>query len=174
LDGLAVGKNIKNSGFTLIELIIVIVILGILAVVAAPKFIDISSDAKVAVLNSLSGQFKSTIALVQAKARVKGLRPFATNPGGVQSDYIIDFGFGSVEINWRNLCPESQGEGGDQLEMLDFLEISDDFETRVDNQYTLIGYIVPSSGTPTTQGCYLIYNSFGSPNCTVELVTVDC
>lgn len=164
----------KNNGFTLIELIIVIVILGILAVVAAPKFIDISSDAKVAVLNSLSGQFKSTINLVQAKARVKGLRTSATNPGGVQSDYIVDFGFGSVEIDFRNLCPESQGEGGDQLEMLDFLEISEDFETRVNNQYTLVGYIVPSSGTPTNEGCYLIYDSFGEPNCTVEIVTVDC
>lgn len=168
------GKKNKNNGFTLIELIIVIVILGILAVVAAPKFIDISSDAKIAVLNSLSGQFKSTISLVQAKARVKGLRPLVTNPGGVQTDYVVDFGFGSVEIDFRNLCPESQGEGGDQLEMLDFLEISDDFETRVNNQYTLIGYIVPSSGTPTTEGCYLIYDSFGSPNCTVEVVTVDC
>ncbi|GAC21091.1 prepilin-type N-terminal cleavage/methylation domain-containing protein [Paraglaciecola arctica] len=167
------SKN-KNKGFTLIELIIVIVILGILAVVAAPKFIDISSDAKIAVLNSLSGQFKSTITLVQMKARVKGLKTAATNPNGIQTDYIVDFGFGSVEIDWRNLCPESQGEGGDKLDMLDFLDISDDFETRVDNQYTLIGYQIPSSGTPTTEGCYLIYDSFGFPNCTVEIVTVDC
>jgi len=169
-----VNKKNKNTGFTLIELIIVIVILGVLAAVAAPKFLDISSDAKIAVLNSLSGQFKSTINLVQAKARVKGLRAVATNPGSIQTDYIVDFGFGSVEIDWRNLCPESEGEGGDQLEMLDFLDISDDFETRVNNQYTLIGYKIPSSGTPTTEGCYLIYDSFGSPNCTVEIVTVDC
>jgi MSHA pilin protein MshA len=164
----------KNNGFTLIELIIVIVILGILAVVAAPKFIDISSDAKIAALTSLSGQFKSTTNLVQMKARIKGLKSAADNPGGGQSDYVVDFGFGSVEIDWRNLCPESQGESGDQLEMLDFLDISDDFETRVNNQYTLIGYKVPSSGTPTNEGCYLIYDSFGEPNCTVEIVTVDC
>ena len=38
-------KNSKQSGFTLIELIIVIVILGTLAMVAAPKFVDIGTDA---------------------------------------------------------------------------------------------------------------------------------
>jgi MSHA pilin protein MshA len=168
------GPYNKQNGFTLIELIIVIVILGILSVVAAPRFIDLSSDAKIAVLNSLSGQFKSTVNLVQMKARTKGLKPVENNSGVLQAAYLVDFGFGSVEIDYRNLCPESIGESGDQLEMLDFLEISDDFETRVNNQHTLIGYTVPSSGTPTTEGCYLIYDSFGTPNCTVEVVTVDC
>jgi MSHA pilin protein MshA len=57
--------------------------------------------------------------------------------------------------------------------MLDTLDVSDDFQTRVDNQYTLIGY-PPSLGTSTTEGYYLIYDSFGSPNCTVEIVTVGC
>lgn len=167
--------NTKTSGFTLIELILIIVILGVLATVAAPRFINLSSDAKIAVLNSLKGQFKSTINLVQIKARVKGLKTVLTNPGGtIQTNYIVDFGYGSVEVDWRNLCPESIGEGADRLNMLDFLDISDDFQTRVDNQYTLIGYTIPSSGTSKTEGCYLIYDSFGSPNCTVEIVTIDC
>lgn len=43
----------KSNGFTLIELIVVIVILGILAVSAAPKFIDLQSDARAAVVNGL-------------------------------------------------------------------------------------------------------------------------
>ena len=37
--------NTKQAGFTLIELVIVIVLLGILAAVAVPKFVDLSSDA---------------------------------------------------------------------------------------------------------------------------------
>ncbi|WP_416307148.1 prepilin-type N-terminal cleavage/methylation domain-containing protein [Neptunicella sp. SCSIO 80796] len=76
----------SNAGFTLIELIIVIVILGILAVTAAPKFIDISEDATAAVTKSQYAGFKTAINLVYAKSLM--------NPGStltVGSDtYSID------------------------------------------------------------------------------------
>jgi MSHA pilin protein MshA len=65
--------SISNKGFTLIELIIVIVILGIMAVTAAPRFIDISSDANIAKLKALEGTIKSGANLVRAKAIVQGL-----------------------------------------------------------------------------------------------------
>ena len=167
-------KN-KHDGFTLIELIIVIVILGVLAIVAAPKFINLSTDAKVAVLTSVGSEFKSTINLAKIKARINGLSASAENPGGsVQTGFIVDFGFGSVELDWRNLCPESMGEAADQLSMLDFLNISGDFQTKVNNQYTFIGYELPSAQIPTPEGCYVSYDSFGSPDCTVEVISADC
>lgn len=59
-------------GFTLIELVIVIVILGILAVIAAPKFMNIQSDARKADLQQLAATLKSTIATVNAKAMIEG------------------------------------------------------------------------------------------------------
>ena len=67
------GDFMKNqSGFTLIELIIVIVILGILAVTAAPKFIDISSDAHRATMKQLEGSLKEAIKLVYMKSVIEG------------------------------------------------------------------------------------------------------
>lgn len=60
----------KIKGFTLIELIIVIVILGVLAVTAAPKFLDVNSDARTASLNGLEGALESTSDLAHLACRM--------------------------------------------------------------------------------------------------------
>lgn len=62
----------KTKGFTLIELIIVIIILGILAVTAAPKFIDIQSDARESVMQGVVGSLQSANTLAHAKALIEG------------------------------------------------------------------------------------------------------
>jgi len=54
--------NMKQAGFTLIELVMVIVILGILAAVAVPKFVDLSSEAKVAAVKGVAGGVSSGFA----------------------------------------------------------------------------------------------------------------
>ena len=64
------SKN-KAKGFTWIELVVVIVILGILAVTAAPKFIDLTSDAKGAVLQAVKASINSAADLTHAKALVQ-------------------------------------------------------------------------------------------------------
>lgn len=60
----------KSNGFTLIELVVVIVLLGVLAVVAAPKFVDLSSDAEAAVIKNISGNLKTAIKFVLLKDKI--------------------------------------------------------------------------------------------------------
>jgi len=62
----------KQKGFTLIELIIVIVILGILAVTAAPRFIDLQSDAKASTLKGVKAALQGASQLVYARAAIDG------------------------------------------------------------------------------------------------------
>lgn len=68
----------KNQGFTLVELVIVIVILGILAITAAPKFLNLSGDAKASTLKALKGSIESANALVYSKALLQGKEKTAT------------------------------------------------------------------------------------------------
>jgi MSHA pilin protein MshA len=64
-------KNLtKQKGFTLIELVVVIVILGILAVTAAPKFIDLTGDARKSVMEAVKGSINSAADMAHAKALV--------------------------------------------------------------------------------------------------------
>ncbi len=59
-----------QKGFTLIELVVVIVILGILAATAAPKFIDLTGDARTSVMKGVEGSINSAVNLAHAKALV--------------------------------------------------------------------------------------------------------
>ena len=66
-------RKVPHRGFTLIELVILIVILGILAAFAIPRFANIARDARVAALNGLAGSLRSTSALVHGMALAQNI-----------------------------------------------------------------------------------------------------
>lgn len=65
--------KITNQGFTLIELVMVIVILGILAAAAIPKFVDLSSEARISGVKALAGSVSTGAMLARSKAIIDGV-----------------------------------------------------------------------------------------------------
>ncbi|PCI57535.1 MAG: general secretion pathway protein GspH [Gammaproteobacteria bacterium] len=79
----------KQQGFTLIELVVVIVILGILAVTAVPKFIDLTSDAKASVVEAVRGSMNSAADMAHAKALAAGKIKAAGTGQNISVDGVV-------------------------------------------------------------------------------------
>ena len=78
----------RQGGFTLIELVVVIVILGILAVTAAPRFLNLQDDARNASLQGLKGAIDGAAGIVYGKAAIDGVEASgAANVDGIATAF---------------------------------------------------------------------------------------
>lgn len=98
------NRALLQHGFTLIELVIVIAILGILSALALPKFLDLSSKARIASVNAARGALNSTAAMAKANYLVTSPAPATVTVEGTILTYTTAPALGSGYPTTTNLA----------------------------------------------------------------------
>ena len=93
-----------SQGFTLIELVMVIVILGVLSAFALPRFADLSTDARLATLESLEGAMRSASGMVHSIAMLESKTDCSADP-------TIELEGVTVTLRCGYPCPHPNGIG---------------------------------------------------------------
>ncbi|RUO27029.1 hypothetical protein CWE09_10145 [Aliidiomarina minuta] len=156
----------KQGGFTLVELIIVILILGILAVSAAPQFFNYSTNAEHSAIQSLSSALKSGVELTHYQASIRQLETenmsclggkFDTADGNCsENGILLRFGYPAASV--ENLNKVVNLNDWEHLELstgnaITFARTSEKLSTecRVIYRYDDIGVQAPTIETRTNQ-----------------------
>lgn len=100
----------KQSGFTLIELVIVIVILGILAATAVPKFVNLQGEARAAAMKGVKGALEGAASITYAKAAIDGQEALSA---ATSTDLSIDLVFGYPKATSAALSTMTELSAGD-------------------------------------------------------------
>ncbi|MFO1390549.1 type II secretion system protein [Cellvibrio sp.] len=138
--------NKQQSGFTLIELIAVIVILGILAATAIPKFVNLSSDARTAKVNAALGAMKSAANMAHGK--------YLINPVSPQDFEDVSVAFVNAYPNAVSIASLAGLSGPDYTIVTAGTTTTVTVMTNCSTSYTEpTSAILPPTYTLTTTGC---------------------
>ena len=160
------NKSIKSAqgGFTLIELIVVIVILGILAATALPRFTNLSGDARLASLNAARGALSATAAMTHGRFLVTPSE--LQNVEGAQVTMNMASGYPAI-VNTASADTRAgllQAAGLEQ----DYVALDPTPTATATSPVVAEGtmVIVPRNirGTATAATCFLTYTPATAPN----------
>lgn len=150
----------KQGGFTLIELVVVIVILGILAVTAAPRFLNLQGDARDASLQGLKGAMQGAAGIVYGRAAISG------NEASASGSVTIDGVSGAVSLVWGYPAASETGIGRVVTGLESDWKVVSGSDTTNSIAYTF------KSGVNDAAKCFVRYDvtpavSFSEPTITV-------
>ena len=132
----------QGNGFTLIELIIVIIILGVLAVAAAPKFISLKDDAVASTMRAEIGSFEAAVKMYHLGWQLKGQKKASDNLAGFGDGTVDSSSFGfpyatsGVDVHPFSACGELWPALLDTESTIGYVEDSDLLTTDKDIAYT--------------------------------------
>lgn len=100
-----------QAGFTLIELIMVIVILGVLAATALPRFVSLREDANEATIRAMGGAILAGASLIYAKSAILGVQAQAKTDIDIDGDGVndVEVEYGYPSAHRTNGIPKIMG-----------------------------------------------------------------
>ncbi len=138
----------KQDGFTLIEMIIVIIVLGILAAYAVPKYVSIEKEARIAVVDGLRGAVSVGADLVHAVALAQKINVASGGTGTV----TVAPGT-TVTVN-SNLYPTANAAG-----IVNMIKDTSGFSVST----TATSAVFSKNGSPDSANCRVTYDASVNP-----------